>query len=327
MTRFHVWARWSSAVVCGLLLASCAETRFIVHTVKKIGKVQEAPAVRKEGIYKVGNPYRINTVWYRPRVDYDYKETGIASWYGSKFHGRPTANGEIYDMNALTAAHRTLPMPSYVRVINLENGRSINLKVNDRGPFAHNRIIDVSRRGAQLLGFYMKGTARVRVEILANESRALANRLIGRAKFAAVDTPITVTRLPKPTVSSEALPPPPGASVTSPPAETAALPAPPDNRAVAATASLEPKLGVVTMQPVQSTRLFVQAGAFSVYENANRVRAVLNTLGPIKISQVLVDGKDLYRVRVGPLNSVVQADQMLEWVIQRGYANSRIIVD
>src|SRR5690606_18692928 len=124
--------------------------------------------------YKIGKPYRINGVWYYPGEDYGYSETGIASWYGPAFHGRPTANGEVFDMNALTAAHRTLPMPSMVRVTNLGNGRAVVLRVNDRGPFAHGRIIDVSRRAAQLLGFERQGTARVRVEILEAESRALA---------------------------------------------------------------------------------------------------------------------------------------------------------
>lgn len=127
------------------------------------------------GRYKVGSPYRINGVLYTPHVDYNHNETGIASWYGPGFHGRHTANGETYDMNLMTAAHRTLPMPSMVRVTNLENGRSVVVRVNDRGPFANNRIIDMSRRGAEELGFIQQGTAHVRVEILAAESAALAN--------------------------------------------------------------------------------------------------------------------------------------------------------
>jgi rare lipoprotein A len=134
-------------------------------------------------IYKVGRPYQINGVWYRPAENYTYKMTGIASFYGGEtrginFHGRLTANGEIYDMHALTAAHKTLPMPSTVRVTNLENGRSVILRVNDRGPFIPGRIIDVSRRAANILGFEQQGTARVRVEILAAESRALKEAML-----------------------------------------------------------------------------------------------------------------------------------------------------
>ena len=132
------------------------------------------------GKYKVGNPYQIKGVWYYPKESFDHVETGIASWYGRQFHLKKTANGEIFDMNELTAAHRTLQMPSFVQVTNLENGRSLKLRVNDRGPFAHGRIIDVSRRAAQLLGFERQGTARVRVQILGCRkpgARVSAHRL------------------------------------------------------------------------------------------------------------------------------------------------------
>lgn len=140
--------------------------------------------------YKVGAPYRINGVQYRPAEDMAYRRVGIASFYGGEthgvdFHGRATANGETYDMHALSAAHPTLPMPSVVNVTNLENGRSLVLRVNDRGPFVGGRIIDVSRRAAQDLGFERKGTARVRVEVLAAESRALKQAMLdgqGRGK-------------------------------------------------------------------------------------------------------------------------------------------------
>jgi rare lipoprotein A len=126
------------------------------------------------GSYRVGSPYQMNGVWYYPAVDYDYDRTGIASWYGEEFEGRLTANGEIFDLNALTAAHTTLPLPSIVQVTNLENGRSLQLRINDRGPFVDGRLIDVSRRAAQLLGFESRGTARVRVTILKDESIAAA---------------------------------------------------------------------------------------------------------------------------------------------------------
>ena len=93
--------------------------------------------------YKIGDPYQINGTWYYPAEDWSYDETGIASWYGEDFHGKYTANGEIFNLNAVTAAHRTLPMPSVVQVTNLENVRSIQVRVNDRGPFARGRILDL----------------------------------------------------------------------------------------------------------------------------------------------------------------------------------------
>jgi rare lipoprotein A len=122
------------------------------------------PIPKGGGSYRVGQPYTIAGKRYVPREDTDYDETGIASWYGDDFHGRKTANGEIYDMNAISAAHTVLPMPSYVRVTNLENNRSLIVRVNDRGPFHDDREIDLSARAADLLGFRGKGLARVRVE-------------------------------------------------------------------------------------------------------------------------------------------------------------------
>ena len=120
------------------------------------------------GRYKVGNPYKIAGSWYRPREDRSYDKIGIASWYGDYFHGRLTANGEYYDMNRLSAAHPTLPLPVYARVTNLENNRSLVVRINDRGPYARNRVIDLSKRAAQELGVIRKGTARVRVKYLTD---------------------------------------------------------------------------------------------------------------------------------------------------------------
>ncbi len=116
--------------------------------------------------HQVGNPYVVKGVHYFPREDPDYNVVGTASWYGQPYHGRKTASGQIYNMNAATAAHPTLPLGTQVRVTNLANHRSIVLTVNDRGPFAKGRIIDVSRRAAQRLGFRRAGTARVRVEVI-----------------------------------------------------------------------------------------------------------------------------------------------------------------
>ena len=116
---------------------------------------------------KVGQPYQINGEWYHPRmVDPYYREVGVASWYGVPFHGRKTANGEIYDMHSVSAAHPTLPLPSLVKVTNLQNGRSLTVRVNDRGPFAKRRIIDLSRRAAWELGFKEQGTTDVEVVYL-----------------------------------------------------------------------------------------------------------------------------------------------------------------
>lgn len=116
--------------------------------------------------FKIGSPYKINGRWYYPQFVTEYEATGVASWYGEAYHGRLTANGELYDMDALTAAHPTLPLPSVVVVTNLHNGRSLTLRVNDRGPFVKNRLIDLSRAAARELGFERQGLARVHVRYL-----------------------------------------------------------------------------------------------------------------------------------------------------------------
>jgi rare lipoprotein A len=142
-----------------LIAGACAETSLVSHAVKTVMDEDDA-----QGHYKVGEPYQVYGRWYYPAEQPDYDSEGVASWYGPGFHGLRTANGEVFDQNALSAAHTTLPMPSFVRVTNLQNGRSLVLRVNDRGPFVDDRIIDVSRRAAQLLGFMNQGTAHVRVE-------------------------------------------------------------------------------------------------------------------------------------------------------------------
>ena len=155
------WAlRLASIVAVTLSLAACAGTSH-----------PPAPTTG-HGTYKVGKPYKINGVWYHPKEQPRYREVGMASWYGPGFHGKRTANGEIYNMNAMTAAHTTLPMPTLVRVTNLQNGRKIVVRVNDRGPFAKGRIIDLSKRAAEELGFKQQGVARVRVEYLGRADRA-----------------------------------------------------------------------------------------------------------------------------------------------------------
>lgn len=152
-------------VVGAFLLVGCAETQLAVHTLKQTG-VGQSP----QGSYKVGKPYTIKGIKYYPAEDYSYDEVGIASWYGPNFHGKKTANGEIYNQYGMTAAHKTLPLPSIVRVTNLENGRSVKLRVNDRGPYHDGRIIDLSGTAAEMLDVKSKGTAKVRVQILPDES-------------------------------------------------------------------------------------------------------------------------------------------------------------
>ena len=127
--------------------------------------------------FKVGNPYIVEGKHYQPKTYESYQETGKASWYGNEFNGRRTANGELYNVQSLTAAHRTLPLPSWVKITNLRNNKSVIARVNDRGPFAKSRIIDVSQKVAEKLGFKNQGTTEVRVELLPKQTKNILQKL------------------------------------------------------------------------------------------------------------------------------------------------------
>ncbi len=311
--------RWIGTIMLGLALAGCAETEFVVNSSKAI------TSDSAQGQYKVGQPYQIAGVWYYPSVNYEYDETGIASWYGSDFHGLATANGERYDMNELTAAHRTLPLPSMVLVTNLENGRALKLRINDRGPFAHGRIIDVSRRAAQLLGFEQQGTAKVRVEILPDESRMLAAAGQSGEYAVAAGEPVPEAA-PRVAVTAEPLPSTPGGASTGATQPALATSAPSATEQLSAAPAIQPD-GVVRQVPVQPTAIYIQAGAFSDLYNANRLQAQLSQFGPVRVTPVVVDGQQFYRVRLGPLASVEEGDRLLGQVVDAGHPQARLVVD
>lgn len=336
---------------CGMLLTvvllyGCGST-----SERPQARIGSAPPPSVLG-YKVGKPYQVKGVWYYPQVDYNYAEVGVASWYGPGFHGRLTANGEEYDMNELTAAHRTLPMPSIVRVTNLENGRSIKLRVNDRGPFVGERIIDLSRRGAQLLGFYGNGTALVRVEIVADESKQLAAAL-----GVPVDTGVAERRTEQPVTElasaysspepSESQPQPqpqpelqPGIQPEPEPnvgqfamtyAPTDALPETSNESYPEADSSLLVTNSIPeaapTEQPRNGSAMYVQAGAFADAGRADLARRRLSPIGPIVMSPSRVNGRDLLRVRVGPLRSDGEAERVLASVSRAGFPDCRLVAE
>lgn len=161
-------ARLIGLGAAGLLLAHCSgggsvDPKYGVKSSPRVVAPGQ-PVPKGGGVYKVGKPYTVAGRTYTPQENPDYSEVGLASWYGDDFHGRYTANGEIFDMHAISAASPTLPLPSYARVTNLDNNRSLVVRVNDRGPYVGDRIIDLSVRAARLLGFHGRGLTRVKVE-------------------------------------------------------------------------------------------------------------------------------------------------------------------
>ena len=277
------------------------------------------------GVYKVGSPYQVAGVWYYPREQPGYDETGIASWYGAQFHGRVTANGEVFDRNGVTAAHPTLPLPSNVRVTNLQNGKSVVVRVNDRGPYKNGRIIDLSEAAADLLGYRLAGTARVRVTYLG---RADLNGpgLAPPSEQTPAEVATAVPAAPTTEVAAAPLAPVAGVA-TAPPVATAELAAPITQPAAPIAnvgAAVTGQVIAVPVPPIPS--IYVQVGAFTVAENAHRVEARLRSLGA-KISSTVSGGKTIYRVRIGPLQDVGVADATLARVPALGQNDGRIVIE
>ena len=282
-------------IAATLLLAGCASFS------DRRAAEEQGRRVAAGGIYKIGTPYEIEGDWYYPQEDTTYDNTGIASWYGSKFHGRRTANGEIFDMDLLTAAHPTLPMPVRAKVTNLENGRSVVVRINDRGPFAKDREIDMSRHAADVLGFKEKGTAQVRVQYLGRAPLYdSAGRLIKRQepdRFIA-EKPIT----PKEDSRVAAAPIEPVDVLTA------------DGKKLAKP---EPD--------IEEKRYAVQVGVFFMRQNAEALQAKLKAFSPVKIVEVKMGGATLYRVKIGGANISADARSTLERLAAAGQTDAVII--
>ncbi len=244
-----------------------------------------APAPAGPALAAAGT-YSVRGAQISPQGGTTYDETGIASWYGPGFHGNPTANGEIFDQEAMTAAHPTLPLPSLVQVINTENNREVVLRVNDRGPFIEGRMIDVSRRAAEMLGFEEVGQAKVRV------------RYIGPAPVAAAPykTPV----------------------------QTA--PAAPARKATPVTVALDDIPARLNRAPARGEPgHFIQLGSFADIGNAQRLAVSLDATMPVDIKQARVNGADYFRVWVGPFASRTRADTVRTELSARGIADGIVL--
>lgn len=226
-----------------------------------------------------GPPYQVAGKWYVPAYEPNYDEIGIASWYGPTFHGKESATGETFDEMAMTAAHPTLPIPSLVRVTNTENGKTVIVRLNDRGPFVDDRIIDLSKAAGAALDLHGKGTAKVRVQY------------VGPAPAEANAAPVQPATQQLAVRSQDLAP------VAAPQPIPVAYVAP-TPRQFEAARPIEAKSG-----------FFLQAGSFADLGNANLLRDQLRANGPVSIMSVQVNGSEFYRVMVGPWAARTDADQ------------------
>lgn len=315
------WQGWALTLPCiaMLLLAACAAPRRpppapapIPTPPANVMGVPE-PVPRPEPRSASGNPPFYEVAGHRYIVlasAAGYRERGVASWYGPDFHGLKTATGERYDMFAMTAAHKTLPIPCYARVTNLSNNRSVVVRINDRGPFVSNRIIDLSYTAAAKLDMIRNGTAFVDVEVLSPASPPPGAAL-----------PVTTQAASAASVGVSSVPAVPA------PAEPAAVSAPDG----ATTGAPAPAIALPAMPPpapVAAGHFYIQVGAFSQADNAQRVARKLRDAG---LEHVFTLGpaadQPLQRVRIGPIASVQQFDALTARLAALGYPGARLAQD
>jgi rare lipoprotein A len=241
-----------------------------------------------------------------------YVERGVASWYGPGFHKVRTSTGEPYDMYAMTAAHKTLPLPAYVRVTNLQNGRSIVVRVNDRGPFVGNRIIDLSYTAASKLDMLRNGTAMVEVRTL---------------EAAAVGAPLTAA-LAAPSAAATTSAAPPAAPLIATPITAADAPPPSPADAAQSPEAASDVSGAVSTVPVPRA-LFIQAGAFSDPNNAERLMQKLRGggYGKVFVRDDEIAGRRMYRVRIGPVPNVAEFDRIVAALERAGINDAHLALD
>jgi rare lipoprotein A len=263
------------------------------------------------GVGGTGRPYQVNGVWYTPREQPDYDKVGTASWYGDAFDGRMTADGEIFDMNVVSGAHPTLPLPSIVEVTNLDNGRRLRVRVNDRGPFVGDRIIDLSHEAARQLGYDRQGLTRVRV------------RYVGPAPLLGPEAGVRVARARTPQtvqLASAATPRPPKQASGAEHAEFTAGAAPIEVR------SLQVLSAMPAAPPAAGRGWRIQAGAFSEEARARRAADRLAGLGAAVIEPMRrPDGLVLYRVMLPAPSDALQASDLRQRVAAAGFADARVI--
>lgn len=290
-----------------------------------------SPTTASRGMYKVGAPYKIDGVTYVPQEEFNHVETGMASWYGPGFHGKYTANGEVYNQTDRTAAHRTLQMPAIVRVTNLDNGLSTTVRINDRGPYARNRILDVSRATAEELGMVRTGTAHIRIDQLPAESMAVKEAALnggGPSEQMAAVARVSSGRAPQPqavAVAQAPAPTPVPAPSPAPPPPQSSWTAPQPEPARPLTLASGTTIASLAAHPPGA--FYVQAGAFSTMTNAERQRGLVASYGNAEISQGSTGGREIFRVRLGPYTTSDAAGIVADRLKRSGYGDARVVAD
>ena len=288
-----------------ILIQGCTSS---IEVAANLGKKYLIPKEEKKRIqkpiYKIGKKYNVDGKYYYPKKDLYYNKTGIASWYGPKFHGKLTANGEIYNQYALTAAHKTLPLPSAVKVTNLKNNKSIVLRINDRGPFVNDRIIDLSSKAADILDLKREGTGLVRVQILREKSLYL-EKLAKQGSFPEIND-LKETELPNITI----------------PSKVAVEIKDTKNQKI-----VTKKINYNLKNLNKEYKIYIKLASFSSKKNAEIMKKKVSYIDKVKIYKIYKLNKTLYQVKAGPFLSVEKVDQLHSLLLQKGMQGAKIIIE
>lgn len=310
--RYGRMVRLHSLLVLGAVsLAACATPKYDVGK-PMIGARSAAPRASDmlgpngKPLRGTEKPYQINGVWYYPKEDRDYNVVGVGSWYGEQFHNRRTANGEIFDMDIPSAAHKTLPLPSLVEVTNLDNGRRMIVRVNDRGPFVGDRVIDLSKAAAEELGYRRQGVARVRV------------KYVGPAPKSVFEAPRQYAQVQPASRSFE--------DIKEPAQRVQVLPSRPEPQWAAPVERSAPPINPPDVAPPAPKPAYrIQAGAFASRENAEKAVRQLSGAGATQIESVERPGGTLYKVVVAAGQDEGEAWSLRERVEALGYSGATVL--
>ena len=308
-------------IILFFFLSSCTSVELAANLGKKV-LFQKDQLNKSNGIYKIGNPYVVDGKKYYPKKNMNYDEKGIASWYGPKFHGKITANGEIFNQYKLTAAHKTLPIPSAVKVTNLKNNKSLIVRINDRGPFVNDRIIDLSYQSAKKLNLLKSGTGFVRVKLLRSES-LLLEKLAKKGQFPEIDeikkrTTPPINKVIHSNVSIKQIRE--------------------NNLVVKSEKNFKENKNKSHIEEVQKKvqalkingkifKIWIQIASFSNKKSANILKKKFNSIKKINIKKANYKGKSYYRVRVGPFNRINETKEIYNFLINSGMEGTKIFVE
>ncbi|MDC3096699.1 septal ring lytic transglycosylase RlpA family protein [Alphaproteobacteria bacterium] len=303
------------------LLASCTSVELAANLGKKV-LFKKNQLKNTNAIYKIGNPYVVDGKRYYPKKNLNYDEKGIASWYGPKFHGKVTANGEIFNQYELTAAHKTLPIPSAVKVTNLKNNKSLIVRINDRGPFVNDRIIDLSYQSAKKLNLLSAGTGFVRVQILRSESIFL-EKLAKKNQFPEIADIKKITTPPINQVNYT------NVSIKKIGENNLNHNNNLSSKNYKISKNIEEAKNKTEALKINGKKykIWVQIASFSNRKSANILKTKFNSFKNININKVNINGKTFFRVRVGPFKNIKETKRIYNFLINEGMEGTKIFVE